>query len=85
MELIDTHLPAHVAYLETQYSLGNFVLSGRKEPRIGGVILSALNNRERLEEILEEDPFKQHDLGHYQIIKFSPSMANEEFKFLIEP
>jgi len=83
IELIETQLAAHIDFLKAQYALGNFILSGRKEPRIGGVILSNLNNRDELEGILAEDPFKKNDFGHYQVIEFKPTLAAADLNFLI--
>ena len=46
MEEVDRFIPEHVKFLNEQYELGYFQLSGRKNPRTGGVILSTLSNRE---------------------------------------
>lgn len=45
MDKVEEHLTAHVEYLKEQYSLNNFIASGRKVPRTGGVILSNIKNR----------------------------------------
>ncbi|MGY0037160.1 YciI family protein [Pedobacter sp. NJ-S-72] len=83
IDLIETHLAAHVTYLKEQYALGNFILSGRKEPRTGGIILSNADSITSLKAILDKDPFKKLDLGDYVITEFLPSMAGEEFTFLL--
>ncbi|MGN6961556.1 YciI family protein, partial [Neisseria sp. P0016.S002] len=36
---VETYLAEHIAYLERYYQAGVFVMSGRKQPRTGGVIL----------------------------------------------
>ena len=36
----DALIPAHIAWLERQYAAGHFLASGRRVPRVGGVILS---------------------------------------------
>jgi uncharacterized protein YciI len=58
LEKVDNLLPLHMEYLKKQYKKGNFIASGRKIPRTGGIILSKLNNLEKLQNILNEDPFK---------------------------
>ena len=59
---VDEHLEAHVDYLKKQYENGNFLASGRKVPRTGGVILSGLTEQSNLMEIINKDPFKIHEL-----------------------
>jgi len=42
------------------YAAGVFVVSGRKIPRDGGIILAVGESRERIEAIVREDPFHVH-------------------------
>ena len=83
LEQIDQHLEAHVQFLDEQYAQGNFLASGRKVPRTGGVILSNVKSRMDLEKIIEKDPFKQNGLADYELIEFVPSKTCEALKFLI--
>ncbi len=83
LEKIEEFLPKHVEYLKKQYSLGNFIASGRKVPRTGGVILSNVSDETKLMEVLDKDPFKQNNLADYDVIEFVPSMVCDELKFLI--
>ena len=84
LEEIDRHLDDHVAYLKEQYDLGNFIASGRKIPRTGGVILSKMNSFEELHDILEKDPFKVNALATYEVIEFMPSMTAKGFENLLD-
>ncbi|MDA8327255.1 MAG: YciI family protein [Nitrospiraceae bacterium] len=79
---VDSHLPAHIEYLKAQYEEGNFLLSGRKNPRTGGIILSNVKTKEDLDQILKRDPFYQHHVADYDIIEFEPSMTCKELEFL---
>lgn len=36
---VEKYLEEHVAFLDRYYEAGKFICSGRKNPRIGGVIL----------------------------------------------
>ena len=49
LQQIDKELNNHVRYLKAQYAAGNFLASGRKVPRTGGVILSQMKDRIELE------------------------------------
>jgi len=84
LEEIDKILPEHIEYLKNQYKKGNFIASGRKIPRTGGIILSKLDNKEKLEKVLNEDPFKINNLAKYEIQEFIPSMTSNEFLNLKE-
>jgi len=83
MDKVEEHLTAHVEYLKEQYSLNNFIASGRKVPRTGGVILSNIKNREQLDSVIKQDPFKQNRVADYEITEFIPSMTSKELDFLI--
>jgi Uncharacterized protein conserved in bacteria len=67
---IDKHLETHMAYLDKYYRSGHFLASGRQEPRTGGIILAKASGKKRIEEIINEDPFKINDLASYRIIEF---------------
>jgi uncharacterized protein YciI len=84
LDEIDKILPRHVKYLKAQYKQGSFITSGRKIPRTGGIILFKLNTLEELQKVLEQDPFKIHNLANYEIQEFIPSMTSDEFKNLLE-
>jgi len=81
---VDKVLELHVTYLKEQYALGHFIASGRKVPRTGGIILSQMNSLEKLEKVLELDPFKINGLAQYDIREFIPSMSSAEFENLKE-
>ncbi|WP_297432621.1 YciI family protein [Sulfurimonas sp.] len=84
LEKVDELLPLHVDYLKNQYEKGNFIASGRKIPRTGGIVLSKLDSIEKLEEVLNQDPFKINNLAEYKIEEFIPSMTSSDFVNLKE-
>ena len=55
---VETYLSEHIAYLERYYQEGVFVMSGRKQPRTGGVILMKASGREQVEKLIVEDTEK---------------------------
>ena len=79
---IDALIPAHRAFLEHHYAEGHFLLSGRQEPRTGGVILASLPCRGQLEQLLKEDPFHQAKAATYEIIEFIPTLSAPELTSL---
>ncbi|NIY91880.1 YciI family protein [Vibrio diazotrophicus] len=81
---IDKYLEAHIEYLDKNYEKGVFIASGRKVPRSGGVILANARNRSELEEIINDDPFKIHNLADYEVTEFVPTKSAPEFSSLIQ-
>lgn len=79
---VDALIEEHRAYLERNYRLGYFLLSGRKEPRTGGVILARAEGRAEIDAIIRNDPFHREKVAEYEIIEFVPSMAAEQLKEL---
>ena len=84
LEDIDAHMAAHVRFLNKYYAAGNFLVSGRKIPREGGIILSVGKNREEIEAIVREDPFHKHGLADFRIIEFRASQKAEDIQRRIE-
>lgn len=72
---VDRFVSEHREFLDRYYASGHFLLSGRKEPRTGGIILSKAETRAETESIILHDPFKREKIAEYEIIEFLPSMA----------
>jgi uncharacterized protein YciI len=70
---IDKHMTAHVAFLKKYYASGNFLVSGRKIPRDGGIILAVGKSRAQIQAIVESDPFVARGLADFRIIEFRAS------------
>ncbi|MBI1341491.1 MAG: GTP cyclohydrolase [Terrimonas sp.] len=80
---VDRLLEDHKLFLEKYYAEGIFLLSGRKQPRTGGIILARAETLTIIEKVIIEDPFHRHGLAEYTITEFLPSMANESLKPLL--
>ena len=72
---VDRFVAEHRAFLERHYASGHFLLSGRKEPRTGGVILATAARRCDIEDIVRRDPFHREGIADYEIVEFLPTMA----------
>jgi len=70
---IDAHMAAHVVFLKKHYAAGHFLVSGRKIPRDGGIILAMAKTRQEIQTIIEEDPFYQQRLADFRIVEFRAS------------
>ena len=81
---IDAHMKAHVAFLKKYYAAGNFLVSGRKIPRDGGIILAVGKDKPELEAIVKEDPFYKHGLADFRIIEFRASQRADDIQKRID-
>ena len=81
---IDAHMRAHVAFLKKYYAAGNFLVSGRKIPRDGGIILATGTSRTEIEAIIAEDPFYSRGLAEFRIIEFRASQRAPDMPKRVE-
>ncbi len=83
IEIVDHYLVEHRTFLEKYYQQDAFIASGPRNPRTGGIILSQLKNREKLDEILREDPFYVHGIAEYEVMEFEPVKFHKDFEKFI--
>ena len=76
---VDKYLQAHRDYLAEHYAADDFIASGPQNPRVGGVIMIKAANREAVNNIVAQDPFKIHDIADYHIVEFTPTMFCNDF------
>ncbi len=69
-EAIQRLLVEHSAWVQSHYDSGRFLVSGRQEPPVGGVIVARAESEQELREILALDPLQQMGLAAYDIIAF---------------
>jgi uncharacterized protein YciI len=83
LQELDKHMAAHVKYLKKYYEADVFLVSGRKVPRTGGVIIAQADSKEILEKIIAEDPFHKHQLAEFTITEFLASQAHPAIKTIL--
>jgi uncharacterized protein YciI len=81
---IDAHMKAHVKFLKKYYDSGHFLVSGRKIPRDGGIILAVGSNRADIEAIAREDPFVARGLADVRVIEFRASQRADDIQERID-
>lgn len=84
VEEIDKYLSQHISFLDKCYEKKVFIFSGRRVPRIGGVILLNVNTENEARDILKEDPFEINKIAEYDIIEFVPSKSDPDFSKFIK-
>jgi len=75
LDELDAWIPEHYAYIERHLAAGMFLLSGRKVPRTGGVILAQAPDRADLDAVIAEDPFLREGLADYTVTEIQPTRS----------
>jgi uncharacterized protein YciI len=77
---IDARMKSHMAFLNKYYAAGNFLVSGRKIPRDGGIIIAVGPSREHIEAIAREDPFCKQGLAEFRVVEFRASQKAKDIQ-----
>lgn len=72
LETLDQAVSAHREFLQTHYDKGTLLISGPKEPRVGGMILAKAESLEEIQRILADDPFGKLQYAKYKYTEFHP-------------
>ena len=84
LERIDRSMKAHMAFLKKYYDAGHFLVSGRKIPRDGGIIVAVGDSRDQIEDIVREDPFVAGGIADFNVIEFRPSQRAKDIQQRID-
>jgi uncharacterized protein YciI len=77
LDEVDALMRPHVAWLKRHYADGRFVVSGRRVPREGGVIIAHGDDREEIEALAATDPFVRGGVATVEAIQFNASQGAE--------
>ncbi len=84
LEKIDQHLAAHRSFLKKYYDKNILIMSGRLEPRTGGMILANLNSKEQAQQLIQEDAFFIHNVASYNFIEWIPTLVCKELSSIVQ-
>jgi uncharacterized protein YciI len=70
---IEEFFPAHIAYAERFHAEGKYIISGRREPRVGGILVAANCTLDEIKEIVANDPYNINGIADFEIIDFIPT------------
>jgi pimeloyl-ACP methyl ester carboxylesterase/uncharacterized protein YciI len=71
LRCIDALLGEHSAWLDRNFAVGRFLLSGPQVPRVGGMILAIGPSRGDIEAIASTDPLVRAGAASYDVVEFS--------------
>ena len=80
LEKIDGRMKEHMVFLNACYREGLFIVSGRKIPRTGGIIVAQGSSKKAMETLMRNDPFVAHGLAEFDVIEFQASQLHPDFK-----
>ena len=83
IEKVDKFLVSHREYLDEGYKSGKLLMSGRKDPLTGGVIIGNFESVWDAQDFMKKDPFVVNGVAEYKITQFSPVKSSEELKKFI--
>jgi uncharacterized protein YciI len=75
---IDASMRAHMQFINAHYASGHFVVSGRRIPREGGIIVAVGRDRAEIEAIAQQDPFVTKGLATARVIEFRVSQRADD-------
>jgi uncharacterized protein YciI len=70
---VEKYLESHIVFLDKYYASNNFIVSGKRSPRVGGVILCRFSSLEEAQKVFKEDPFSVQGIAEYNIVEFEAS------------
>jgi uncharacterized protein YciI len=73
LEEVDALMHDHMAWLNEHYAAGRFLVSGRRVPRTGGVIVAHGDDRDEIEALVATDPFVTGGVATTELIQFRDS------------
>lgn len=76
LEEVDKYIDGHTAYLQKYITNNTFIVTGRKVPRTGGVLIVNAGSKDEVEQIITEDPFYQHKVAEMTITEFLHARHN---------
>src|SRR5215472_4077790 len=81
---IDAAMAAHVSFLNKYYDAGNFLVSGRRIPRTGGIIIAIADSEQEIEAIIHDDPLVAKGLADYRITQFRASQHAADIQVRVD-
>jgi uncharacterized protein YciI len=73
LEEVDRHREDHLAFLAGLNEQGRLLVSGRRSPPVGGVVVIDADSLEDAMAIMADDPFAKAGVAVYEPYEFTPS------------
>jgi uncharacterized protein YciI len=70
LDEVNRSFALHSEWVQRNYESGRFLVSGRREPTIGGIVVARAESEQELRKVLSTDPYQQRGLAEYEIFAF---------------
>jgi len=67
---LESHLAAHLEWVEAGYANGNFLSSGLRDGGVGAVIMITGMSKDQVQDMLSRDPFVINKVSEYEVVEF---------------
>ena len=84
LEIIESILQEHRAFLQKGYESGHLLASGPKNPKKGGIVIGKFDSKESVETFFKYDPYAQNNVATYQVLEFTPVLHHTLLKDFLE-
>ena len=74
LEEVDKSLAAHRDYLREKLITGELLVAGRRNPRVGGILITTHTNPEDAKRFVDNDPFTKDQVATFEILDWTPTM-----------
>lgn len=78
IEEVDALLEPHRDWLMRGFASGHMLMAGRRDPRIGGVILIKAETLDEARAVADADPFITEGVAEYDLIAWEPTMRSAD-------
>lgn len=72
---VDKYYEQHAAFLAGHYASNRILGSGRRDPKVGGIIIMRAESADEVRSILADDPFQKEGCAAYWVFGFTPNPA----------
>jgi uncharacterized protein YciI len=80
MSEVEKYMEAHRGFLDDALKSGVLMMSGGRNPKVGGVIVCKFWSMDEAQAFIHQDPLCVADVADYDVVEFSPSRCADEIK-----
>lgn len=77
LEEVDKSLAAHRDYLHAKLTTGELLVAGRRNPRVGGILITSHKTPEEAKRFADNDPFTKDGVATFEVMEWTPTVVSE--------
>jgi uncharacterized protein YciI len=77
IEEVDALRPTHLEFLNKGFAEGRYVLAGRQDPPVGGVVIARGDDLDAVAELADQDPYVTGGVATYELIRFKAGLTQD--------